>query len=63
MIDLMRIPSKRSPQVNSVSEKQIGLVKRVQIFSVQNILEILAILVFLKDLINLEHVLLCNPAV
>ena len=47
MIDLMRIPSKRSPQVNSVSENQIGLVKRVQIFSVQNILEILAILVFL----------------
>jgi len=63
MIDLMRIPSKRSPPVNSVSEKQIGLVKRVQIFSVQNILEILAILVFLKDLINLEHIILCDPAV
>ena len=60
MIDLMRIPSKRSPQVNSVSENQIGLVKRVQIFSVQNILEILAILVFLKDFVNLEHVLLCD---
>ena len=58
MIDLMRIPSKRSPQVNSVSEKQSGLVKCVQIFSVQDILEILAILVFLKDLINLEHVIL-----
>ena len=63
MIDLMRIPSKRSPQVNSVSENQIGLVKRVQIFSIQNILEILAILVFLKDFVNLEHVLLCDPAV
>ena len=63
MIDLMRIPSKRSPQVNSVSEKKIGLVKRAQIFSVQNILEILAILVFLEDFINLEHVILCDPAV
>ena len=63
MIDLIRIPSKRSPQVNAVSENQIGLVKRVQIFSVQNILEILAILVFLKDFVNLEHVLLCDPAV
>ena len=59
----MRIPSKRSPQVNSVSENQIGLVKRVQIFSVQNILEILTVMFFLKDFLNLEHVLLCDPAV
>ena len=46
MIDLMRIPSERSPPVNTVLKKQIGSVKSVQIFSVQNILEILTVLVF-----------------
>ena len=50
------------PKAGSLFRKTVISVQNIKIFAVKNVLQILPVLIFLKDIIDLQHFLLCDPS-